>query len=72
MASEVSKEINTVDPQLAKELLLKAVYAVAISSVLICLYAVFVSSGVLPLQRLLPFFMMLLWLLPCLRFSALK
>ncbi|UKS27762.1 protein translocase subunit SecF [Paenibacillus sp. HWE-109] len=37
-STEVSKEINTVDPQLAKELLLKAVYAVAISSVLICLY----------------------------------
>lgn len=35
---EVSKEINTVDPQLAKELLLKAVYAVAIASVLICVY----------------------------------
>ncbi|MBP1966012.1 protein translocase subunit SecF [Paenibacillus aceris] len=37
-SAEVSKEINTVDPQLAKELLLKAVYAVAISSVLICIY----------------------------------
>ncbi|WP_141692463.1 protein translocase subunit SecF [Paenibacillus pectinilyticus] len=37
-SSEVSKEINTVDPQLAKELLRKAVYAVAISSILICLY----------------------------------
>ena len=37
-SAEVSKEINTVDPQLAKELLMKAVYAVAISSVLICLY----------------------------------
>ncbi|MDD9269825.1 protein translocase subunit SecF [Paenibacillus sp. GCM10023248] len=36
--TEVSKEINTVDPQLAKELLLKAVYAVAIASVLICVY----------------------------------
>ncbi|MBA2939264.1 protein translocase subunit SecF [Paenibacillus sp. CGMCC 1.16610] len=35
---DVSKEINTVDPQLAKELLLKAVYAVAIASVLICVY----------------------------------
>jgi preprotein translocase subunit SecF len=34
----VSKEINTVDPQLAKELLVKAVYAVAIASVLICVY----------------------------------
>ncbi|TXK79305.1 protein translocase subunit SecF [Paenibacillus sp. N3.4] len=37
-SAEVSKEINTVDPQLAKELLLKAVYAIAISSVLICVY----------------------------------
>ncbi|NOV04113.1 protein translocase subunit SecF [Paenibacillus planticolens] len=37
-STEVSKEINTVDPQLAKELLLKAVYAVAIASVLICVY----------------------------------
>ncbi|WNR45880.1 protein translocase subunit SecF [Paenibacillus roseipurpureus] len=37
-SAEVSKEVNTVDPQLAKELLMKAVYAVAISSVLICLY----------------------------------
>lgn len=37
-SAEVSKEINTVDPQLAKELLLKAVYAVAIASVLICVY----------------------------------
>jgi preprotein translocase subunit SecF len=36
--TEVSKEINTVDPQLAKELLVKAVYAVAIASVLICIY----------------------------------
>jgi preprotein translocase subunit SecF len=36
--SEISKEINTVDPQLAKELLVKAVYAVGIASVLICLY----------------------------------
>ncbi|MEW9700095.1 protein translocase subunit SecF [Paenibacillus sp. SI8] len=35
---EVSKEVNTVDPQLARELLLKAVYAVAIASVLICVY----------------------------------
>jgi preprotein translocase subunit SecF len=35
---DVSKEVNTVDPQLAKELLLKAVYAVAIASVLICVY----------------------------------
>ncbi|MGG1515814.1 protein translocase subunit SecF [Paenibacillus oryzisoli] len=37
-SATVSKEINTVDPQLAKELLLKAVYAVAIASVLICVY----------------------------------
>ncbi|MGG1555718.1 protein translocase subunit SecF [Paenibacillus ferrarius] len=37
-STTVSKEINTVDPQLAKELLLKAVYAVAIASVLICVY----------------------------------
>lgn len=36
--SNVSKEINTVDPQLAKELLRKAVYAIIIASVLICLY----------------------------------
>ncbi|SEC73258.1 protein translocase subunit SecF [Paenibacillus sp. GP183] len=36
--TDVSKEINTVDPQLAKELLVKAVYAVAIASVLICIY----------------------------------
>ncbi|UJF31969.1 protein translocase subunit SecF [Paenibacillus hexagrammi] len=35
---EVSKEVNTVDPQLAKELLIKAGYAVGIASVLICLY----------------------------------
>lgn len=37
-STEVSKEINTVDPQLAKELLMKAVYAIAIASVLICVY----------------------------------
>jgi preprotein translocase subunit SecF len=36
--SNVSKEINTVDPQLAKELLVRAGYAVAIASVLICIY----------------------------------
>ncbi|MFD0694070.1 protein translocase subunit SecF [Paenibacillus sp. GCM10027628] len=37
-SAQVSKEVNTVDPQLAKELLLKAVYAVGIASVLICVY----------------------------------
>lgn len=37
-SAEVSKEINTVDPQLAQELLMKAVYAIAIASVLICVY----------------------------------
>jgi preprotein translocase subunit SecF len=36
--SNVSKEVNTVDPQLAKELLVKAGYAVALASVLICIY----------------------------------
>ena len=37
-SATVSKEVNTVDPQLAKELLMKAVYAVGIASVLICVY----------------------------------
>ncbi|MBD0381730.1 protein translocase subunit SecF [Paenibacillus sedimenti] len=37
-SAQVSKEVNTVDPQLANELLMKAVYAIAIASVLICVY----------------------------------